>query len=363
MMSPRSLGNRLEAATFNDTLRAFRSQLGLAPVKEGDHLEAMAAAVLRATLWALSAAGLRPVHMLRLLGRARNLWTLQASPAPQHGSTPSGENGILEDVLEQLGGLGDFAKLGGGAWLPAPLRCVPLPAAGRFLVAGGVPTHLLPSSAVQAMEHTGVARILTVDPAECGLPPFRQDLWQWCGAIPESARDWALSLLSSSCIAPVDVSDQEFECYWPLKPGSGGLQYCRWIQQWAQLRDDRYLVRTRSHVWRHYVGQIRGGRLDGLASLPPGEGVVRRLMYGLDAAHGAAVRVQTWAVGDCRWFRLRNELPSAELRLLTALGRFHPSEDGQYYPRLWEVPMQYVAQVQAVFRLLGVGLEELPRRE
>ncbi len=355
-MSVPFVGDRLETATVNDALYSFRSQLGLTTVEDGGHLEAVAAAVLRATLWALSAAGARPVHVLRLLGKARNLWALQALLAPEATSTLAHENGILEGVLEDLGGLGDFARLSGGTWLPAPLRCVPLPAVGKFLVLGGVPAHLLPSSAVEAMEHTGVARVLTVDPADCGMSLPRQDLWQWCGALPETAKEWALRLLSSVHLSPVDVSDREWECYWPLKPGSGGLQYRRWTEQWARLRDGRYLFRRRSNVQRYYIGQVCEGRLDGLASLPPGQGVVRRLMYGLDAAYGEPVSVQTWATGDAVWFKVRNELPSAELRLLTALGRFHPAADGQYYPRFWEVPRQYAEQVLAVFGLLGIRL-------
>jgi hypothetical protein len=268
----------------------------------------------------------------------------------------------IRDVLDELQALGDVALLPKGRWLPAPLRVVPLRSIRAWALVGGRPSHLLPSTAGAAARTVGAARLLQTDPRELGLLLPEQPEEDWCRIPPEPIDLWAARVINEARLV-ADSGEASVEVYVPTAgPGSpippGCFQTRRWLARLTDVPDGRYLVRSRSRFGqtRHAVAQLAGGRLVATGPLELGTGDVRRLLYGLDAIADNPIRVEETRHGQARAFVLRDELPRAELRLLTALGDLVVPLDGRYYPREWRVPDQFAPQVVAALRRLQVRI-------
>lgn len=358
--APRLLSQReMQAAALNN--------LGLpgTPVAQGDEIERQGnvtpllvrGEALRAALWALSAEGTEPVYITRLLHAARPL-----VPVPLETADDESENDpalrVLGETLNELEAVGDVAPLPRGCWLPAPLRCVPLPMIHRWILLGGRPTHRLPRVLRESLEHNGVTRLLTADPAQLGIMLPVQDQEDWTRAPRKPLPEWTRGVVEGATVRPFDDPEATFDCYAP-GVALGNLQYYRWVTDPNTLPDGRYLARQRAKRGpaTYSLVQVRRGRVVATGSLDWDEGDVRRLLYGLDSLAGHPVRVRVTRAGAAWVFELRNELPSAEHRLFTALGRLCLPPDGAYYPRRWEVAARYAVQAARALRHLDVQLD------
>lgn len=375
-------------------------------------LETLCAEIVRATLWALSGAGrpaqdmaraalprtqeppaagaarLTPVHTLRLLSQVHRMvepllpiFKDTSDPATlgfphQDARFSSDQPGLDQDplraVVEELEELGDIAALPHGRWVPAPLRAVPLSATNRWLLVGGCPTHALPAALQEALEYTGPARMLRDDPAALGAALPVQPEADWCRLPGEDLAGWTRHVMASVQIRPAEDAERLLECYAPGVPGLPGfwstVQLRRWTLRVDRLPHGRYLVRQRRPFGYSYaIAQVVGGTVVGLGELPPGERDVRRLQYGCDLLAGKPVRARVHQHADGTYeVRLGNELPGAERRLFTALGRLLPNENGKYYPRRWKIDATCAQQAVRVLRRLGiqvVGVAEFLQRD
>ena len=312
---------------------------------------------LRSALWALSAGGSELVYVTRLLHAARPLALPTALGVGGVVSDDEAEFTLLRQVLDELEAMGDVASLPHGRWLPAPMRFVPLDAARRWVLLGGCPTHCLPAALLECLEHNGVARLLTSDPTRLGLSLPVQAQHDWTRAPREPLIEWARRVVEGAKVKPFEDAEASFEYYAPAKARKN-WQFHRWVVRMETLPDGRYLARqtARFGATSYSVVEVHQGSVVSTGALGIDEGDVRRLMYGIDALTGWSVRVDV-SRRDAAWcFKLRNELPSAEHRLLTAIGRLRLPPGDAYYPRVWEVTGRYAVQAVRALRGLCVSL-------
>ena len=314
---------------------------------------------IRATLWAATNAGEIPIYVTRLMGSTEPL--LKPDPNYQIAKLRRQENGtepreLIREVLDEMELVGDVARLPGGYWLPAPLRVVPLPAMKRWLVLGGTPNAMLPEYLVRTLEHSGVARFATAEPA--GLPQESEE--NWCRLPTEPLAAWTIQVLTNTELRELDDPDLELEFYAPSAArGKVPFQTQRWTTVTKSLPDGLYLCRQRLfRAMVHFaVAKLQNGRAVATGPLDRNKVSVRRLMYGMDDRCGCPVRVKKLREGHSTTFILGNQVPRPEHRLLTALAELRLPADGKYYPRLWICDSRYEMQLDKCFERLGVRLE------
>jgi hypothetical protein len=317
---------------------------------------------IRATLWAATNAGDIPVYVTRLLGSVEPL----LKPDPNYRlaklradkSAPEPRE-MIRAALEEMELVGDVARLPHGYWLPAPLRVVPLPAMKRWLMLGGTPNAMLPEDLVPTLEHSGVARFATAEPA--GLPQEKEETW--CRIPSEPLAAWTAQVINNTELRELDDPDLELEFYAPAQGATRGkapFQTQRWTAVTKSLLDGLYLCRQRLfRAMVHYaVAKVQNRRTVATGPLDRNEVSVRRLMYGMDDRCGCPVGVKRLRQGHSTTFILGNEVPRPEHRLLTALAELRLPQDGKYYPRLWTCDSRYEAQIDKCLERLGVRLED-----
>jgi hypothetical protein len=349
---------------------------GVAPQSVATQHSAFAA-IVRAVLWADWTSTQEAVHVGRVLNAASRL----ASPllGDVGAETPSGDGAtefgdawgqpadsgnvrqLLRAALEDLEVLGDVAEVRGGRWLPAPLRCVALDAAGAWLLVGGRPTSEMPRASRAAIRANGTTRILAQTPSSVGLDLPAQPLDDWSRIPKESLAEWTKGVLDSADLVDFE-GDLAVEAYMPSARGQRQpmpFQYDRWSAKLQALPEGRYLIRTRHRFgpMRYAVASLKRGSIiaTGAIDLPPGE--LRRLLYGLDAQAEAPTVVRVSRHGSGWRLMLRNALPRGEERLLTALGDLRPSEDGRYYPRVWDLEGAFFSTVCDALERLKVVVD------
>jgi hypothetical protein len=328
------------------------------------------AEVLRVVLWALSHEGMNPVYTTRLLHRAYHMIALDPrliESASAFGESTSPLDGVtwedglpqkLRHTLDELELLGDVASLAHGYWLPTPLHFVPLPAIRRWILVGGSPLYRFPQPIKNVVAYSGTARFLLNDPADFGLQSALCTEREWCRMPHEEVDTWAYRTLFTPALQPVEDLAPSVEFYSPQTHATHA-QYFRWVNDRSVLKDDRYLIRSRSkaQILHYVVAEVIRGKIVASSPVSLGEGDIRRLLYGIDALVGCPTQVRVTHTGDSWFFSLRSELPRAEYRLFTALGRLHVSPDGQYYPRLWEISSAHVTQAIKALTRLAIRLE------
>lgn len=310
---------------------------------------AICSVTLRAALWSLSNCGKDSVHTRKLLNTAANL----TEPLLDESETESVTD-RLKEALAELETIGDVAHTSHGNWVPAPLRYVPLKAVNRWLLVGGCPTHCLPLKLSEALIHEGPARFLPIDPAKIDIELRKQSVSDWAALPNEPVTDLARRVMSETPLAPYYSTEFEFQYYSPSVSGQT-LQYYRWVDDAKRLPDGRYLAREMTKwSFRYFIAQVQGGRV--VATGPLLYEDVRRLMYGIDAVEKRPTIVGVIQHGDSCQFIVRNELPQAEYRLFTVLGKLYLPPKG-YYPRTWEVRRDLAPQVREALQHLGVVVE------
>lgn len=269
-------------------------------------------------------------------------------------------------VLELLSDLRDVVELGGGYWLPAPVRLVALPGQDHVLAVGGLATADLRKALCPEIGLVGFARVIGAQAIAEALRDDRS-LWQpyrsWCGDGPVDLKAW-----TEGCIdqAKRDLrmsasSFTSFEVYAPWLRRKQP-QYFRWMrfddfhEEVGVPPVELLLCRTlpqRLQMPRHYwLGLISDAGLKN--EVPLTSGHARRLAYGMDLLCGAP----TQAVWDGDILVLRNGLPPEEQRPLMAIGRDLSPQPGRLPIRLLIDPewRDFVNE-----RLLGLGIKTVSR--
>lgn len=344
--------------------------LGVLPARPATKREVpppeICAEAMRAALWALTRDGQKKVYITRLLGAARRI--AQPALSTNFGGQLEAVEKLLRDAHDEVVTLGDIAVLPRGYRLPAPLRCVPLPAVGRWMLVGGLPSHKLMSAAREALEHSGAARFFTRAPSELELPLREQSAEHWCAQPTKNIADlkeWTRRILADAQLRSVENLEAEFDAY-----GVGVITYFnfkhefqhdRWTRKPQELPDGLYLMRRRSVFGPidARVGQIKTGQIVATGALRFDGGDMRRFCYGLDALADCPVAVWMRHSRDGVLFHLRSEVPGPEQRLFLALGRLQePKHPEKYYPRDWLIPSAHAPAVEDALHGLGVKLEE-----
>mgnify|MGYP005842156131 CR=1 FL=1 len=315
---------------------------------------ALCAEVLRAALWSLWSVEQRPVYVTRLLGSAARLLL----PWPQDET--EGRPAIAEQLratLQELEIVGDLAALPRGGWVPAPLRSVHLPAIHRHIILGGVPTRLLPARLQATIERTGTVRLVPVPASDLKIDAIPEH--EWLRRPSGDLAAWTRTVLDTTELG--SAGDLAVEIYAPTAASAGADQYHRWQQRADRLPDGLYLARKRirrGSIVHYYIVRIVAGRIDGAGTPALGDGDARRLMYGLDLLAKKPVRVLAQQRRGLWRVTLRSELPQAEQRLFLAIGREDVRPDGRYYPRCWELSLQYMPTARSALIALGVQIDE-----
>ncbi len=316
---------------------------------------ALCAEVLRATLWAFWSTEQRPVYVTRLLGTASRMMLPWLQNEGQNSPTIAEQ---LRSALEELEIIGDLAALPGGWWAPTPLRSVHLPTIGRHIILGGMPTRLLPVQLLEIIERSGVVRLAQLHRLKSDLNIETITEQDWLRMPSSDLATWTRTVLDATELAA--AGDLSVEVYSPATALRGADQYHRWQPNVERLPDGLYLARQRKRRGgvAYYIVRIVAGRIDTLGTPVLGDGDVRRLMYGLDMLAGNPVRVWAEQRRD-RWrVKLRSALPQPEQRLFIAIGREQVREDGRYYPRWWDIAIQYVPKVRDALLALGIQIEQ-----
>lgn len=340
----------------------------------------VAAESARCALWALSREGTTPVYISRWLSLTGRI----ARPAFSSTLGEEESDSVLRGVVADLESLGDVASVGNGYWVPAPIRVVALhnEEEGKnqsWLLIGSVPTSRFPEEARLGLEHRGAARFWCEDPTKwqeamgCCLARQNEAAWRSdpTGDV-EQLRAWTQRILNTS-LSPLGDYEAEFEAYAPgvraLRDSNHPFQFKRWTTELERLPNGRFLMRRRSRwgMTEPRIGRIERGKLVEAGTLALEGGDLRRLLYGLDvlavnptqARTRAAQAEERLAFGNgAHVFRLGNEVPRSENRLLLAVGTLRsPSDPTRYYPREWIVPARHVEVVRRAFVGLGVPLE------
>ncbi len=337
-------------------------------------LEGLRAELLRAALWELSI--LRQPDKLidaavttqQILGRARMLWEPlegNVQPAIQYsqGTLENEEeamqddededDGLHRELLDILAEQGDVLSLERGRWIPAPLRLVPL-SRELYLLAGGIPTILLPEPIIQALRLHSSFRQIASKVIQAVPAPYQNGLWQfqtqesWLGAVPPTLSELVEQFNQQELRAVQRSNTQSLEAYVASinKP-----QELRW-QPLERVPDGCYLLRNLLSwgLGRYSIGEVQGHDLIKQGQLPASL-EIRRLLYALGTAAGAPVRAG-WE-RESNIFVLSNELPARERKKLTTMGSLQANKGLTYYPRRWRVAPYHH---QEVWNLL-TGLE------
>lgn len=335
-------------------------------------LEALAAEIIRVAVWVYCAHGQKSsfseasVTTRRLLELARAIWAPIADAAKEgnaakdtkYGDEPGTNVEIGRELLDTLAEQGDIFALGGGRWLPAPPRFVPVTPTHHLLV-GGMPTHLLPHALLRALRLHGSFRhvegnaISSVQQGSGSTIQWQfQSLQRWLGSA--QTLDDLIGYFDGQellTVAHQNVSETSLEAYVASvdKP-----QLLRW-RSLNQATDGRYLLRTSTPwgVYQYSIGLLSNRRLTqqsaGLWQID-----IRRLCYALDKRAGKPTSVKWNEVQ--RELVLRSELPGRERKLLSSIGTLQENADGNYYPRRWIITMDF-APVLTMLEDLGIRIE------
>src|SRR5262249_48406833 len=142
---------------------------------------------MRSVVWALTAAGEKPVFTTSILNRFAEIVPIEWQPRIEsEDSTPVNS---AKSVLNDLHTLGDIETLGSGYWLPSPLRVVRSNTIEKVLLVGGKPTTLLNEELRRHMTWIGTVRLIPDRPDLVkGIPA--QNLISWAGMPEVSIDEW-----------------------------------------------------------------------------------------------------------------------------------------------------------------------------
>ena len=295
----------------------------------------------------------RSVHTNRILSAARRdigfLWNETDHLTIK---TLEDDNGGKRagNVLHRLGMIGDIIKLGGGFWVPGPIRILRVTDSGdnALLVIGGVPFETLETKFAERMSCVGCARFLCPDHAKLQRLEVEHELQSvqdWLGGPSENLPTWtkrvfrslvahmspASDLEADDCeiYAPDDIPGKPNRGNWvPIKEFSvvpTGPRLCRPPLGMVAIYDrPTYLTELRNDSGRAVFHR--------LAQVPTDIRV--RLMFGFEQMRGVKRNVIFKVIGQICRINIPFNLPDPESRIL-AFG-WPVSKDSQGRPNIFD---------------------------
>ena len=326
--------NRLtHSVTTLEVLGSTAAQAQPAAVNDGLR-SAIRYDLLRTVLWSLTRSG-EAAHVVRVLNLAFN-----SEPCPTAGSimTASARRDRLRRCLDELEEAGDAEALDDGRWIPAPVRVVPLPGShSEKLLVGGVPSALLGKDLGDSIVAHGAFRRTSGEAIQRALGLSAESLESWSGIPDGTIREWGKAILGGR-LSPYQEDagkDSVFMLYAPQKARRYAIQTKRWERPWKEAQGRFLAQRSRIFgVVEYRLVEVNRGKVShSSACLAPGE--ARRLRYAVDAIEENPTRVHWESQPPQERLEFWSELPKAEQRLFTSLGRLTVDED-RYYPRVWD---------------------------
>lgn len=290
--------------------------------------------------WAADWGPPRAVHTHRIISAVRRdlgfLWkdTDQSASNSELSENKVGALGAM-DVIRRLGEVGDLVDLGGGFWVPGPVRMVQATDGGEgaFLVVAGAPFEALKTMLAAHVSCIGCGRFIRPDRARSRRLRFEHELQSvddWLGGSSENIAAWTRRifkvLIERMSPAP-DVEASECEIYvpddFPGKPGSGNwfparelrvvptdLRLCRAPAAKSAIYDrPTYLAVLWEDEGRAVFRQ--------LALVP--EDIRLRLLFGFEQMRGVQRTVVLELKNRICRVKIPFKLPEPEIRIL-ALG-------------------------------------------
>lgn len=341
--------------------------------------EGYRAEAVRLALWAqcrmLRRESLREVGIAtrEVLAMARIYMSPFAGSDPNEGRAPSGsemtpmggtheEDRLDRDILEQLAEQGDVQDVGGGRWLPAPLRLVPIIEGDLSLLVGCCPIREFPTALRRSVEYVGMFRrtphtkgAVEGNNARGASAIPHETIDQWLGPPPpplEAHVQWARDIERSPLMHGAVATDVHMEVYAAHIAKPQGL---RWLSPQA-VPDGWYLARVHT-PWgssRAMIVDVQRRAVIAQSGPFPAQDV-RRLCYALDAAAGNPA-VAEWDP-HAGILILHSGLPTREHKLLAGLGTLEANENGHYYPRRWtHLPPVAALHIERMLADLGIRI-------
>lgn len=240
----------------------------------------------------------------------------------------AGIGSSMSDALETMHVLREAEPLGGGYWIPTPIRAVDLSRNICLLVAPH-PTVELRRHFVGA-RRAGAGRVADVANVQA-LP--RQSLNAWRGTEGQDARTWAAINVDEVLpqLAP-SLMSEGLEVF-GTRMGNGRFSEPEWLQpgsagicEWRGVR----LFRTRMGATRY---RYFFGKQDRGTTLMEGPAVrdALRLQFGLASLAGRTLVIRVRSVSNTTFVSLPMQAPVTVRRLLRALCDEEPRSAG----RIW----------------------------
>ena len=230
-----------------------------------------------------------------------------------------GFQGDLISALEILEGLREVHNTGGGYWVPAPSRSVPIGA--EWMIISVAPTPYLSSDLV-ILESNGFARVAK-NSIVCA--PI-QDLHDWLGA-PRSIVRWieAEITIANNTLGKSVLKYEDLQFYLPWARESGAKRNMRnWITSRdipSSNRSDLQLARSiDGGLTKYYWCKFNGGILFDSAT-PVLSNEIIRIQFALEIIRGGCWRELSFKlIHEEIAFNCHFPLPKEIDRLLQAIG-------------------------------------------
>lgn len=250
---------------------------------------------------------------------------------------------LMADALDSLKLIREAEELGGGYWIPPPIRAVDLVGRHRLLI-GVHPTAELRRH-FGSVRRAGAGRVADADEV-VGLP--RQSLANWRGYDGRDATTFARSAIESAMpqFAP-SVVDEGLETF-AIRTAGGGTGRCR-EPAWVRVDDGAactwrgvglFRSRTSATRYRYFLGrhQSQSTFLEG----PPAREPIR-MQFGLAALLDQPLTTRIASSRNAVSISLPLSAPTALRRLLVALC----DTDERSFGRVWTCRPEYLPALQA----------------
>lgn len=237
----------------------------------------------------------------------------------------------LADVLETLRLIREAEELGGGYWIPAPIRAVDL--GGKHCLLIGVhPTEELRRHFGSA-RRAGAGRVVDAEEV-MGLP--RQSVMAWRGHDGLDASTWTRTAIESAIqrLAP-SVLDENLEAFGTRtgRAATGRHHEPAWVRvgdsaacTWRGI--GLFRSRTSETRYRYFLGRHQGQ--SSLLEGPPARDPIR-MQFGLAALQDHPLTIKIASSRDAVSISLPLSAPTALRRLLVALC----DADVRWFGRVW----------------------------
>lgn len=286
-------------------------------------------------------------------------------PEEEPGEPSTSVKDLFSLALERLILLGDCGSVGGGYYLPAPLRKIVL-GSSHSIVVGGFDTKSLALQMGGKVGWAGLAR--TIEKPKVALPSVQ--LQDWLGLSNEPLPEWtkrALGHAATSLQSSPGLDASDYEVYSPVSHSRNG-QSNRWAspRQWTPPQavanaTTLHLCRTKRRPRRFWLAPlVHATREVRFRSESPVQRAnSRRLMYGIDQLLGVSTKATVLRHGtDSIEFRLYSWLPNEEYRLFTALCYLTQNAPDTPLPFIFHVQANHWPDVASALKGLGIIVPE-----